>query len=112
MHEKTTESMQNPGECTLHCLTCGAGIGVFFIIQSCYVLLVRGSRTTFYPTIYLDEHNESNSDVHYGYGHNKPMFLSLKRYQKVKELYLQHVIAKEITRKRVTADNVIRQYWY
>ena len=93
-------------------MTCGAGIGVFFIVQSCYVLLMRGSRTSYHATIYLDEHNESNADSLLGYGHNKPMFLSKSRYQKIKELYLNHRIAKEITRKRISADNVIRQYWY
>ncbi len=93
-------------------MSCGAGIGAFFIIQACNVLIMRGSRSSYHSTIYLDEHNESNADTNVGYGHNKPMFLSSKRYQKVKELYLQHVMAKEITRKRVHADNVIRQYWY
>ena len=109
---KTPESKSNPGECTLHALHCGAGVGCFFIIQSCLVLLIRGSRCCYYPTIYLDEHNESNTDVHYTMSHNRPMFLSGKRYQKVKELFLQHSLIKEITRKRATADNIIRQYWY
>jgi hypothetical protein len=102
------ESDSNPGECTLHAMSCGAGIGIFFLVQFCRVLLVRSSRACYYPSIYVDETGEPGE----GRGHNRPTYLSSKRYQTLQDLYLAHNIAKEVTRMRATSESVIRQFWY
>jgi len=96
------------GEVTLHARECGAGIGVFFLAHKCTVLLVRGSRAMFYPSIYVDQHGESGEGLH----SNRPLYLSAKKYQKLQELYLKHQIGSEITRHRSTADRNIRANWY
>ena len=102
------ESNNNPGECTLHTSLCGAGIGVFYHIQLCRVLLIRGTRASYSSSIYLDDTGEVSDTL----GRNRPMYLSMKRYQKLAELYSSHQIGKEVARKRATSDSVIRQYWY
>jgi hypothetical protein len=96
------------GECTLHARSCGTGAGVFFLVQQCQVLLVRGSRSTYYPSLYLDASGEVNEHR----GQNRPLFLSSKRYRKLEDLYTSHQVAKEISRKRSSAESVIRLNWY
>ncbi len=102
------ESSKNPGECTIHAERCGAGVGVFFLLHQCQVLLIRSARAIYYPSIYLDESGETNES---GF-QNKPMYLSQKRYRKLEELYIGHQVGKEVARKRVNSDSVIRQFWH
>jgi hypothetical protein len=92
----------------MHARTCGAGVGVFFLVAKCSVLLIRGSRACYYPSIYLD----SNGEVPDGYGQFRPLFLSAKRMKKLEELYLNHQVAREVVRQRVNSDRTIRQNWY
>lgn len=98
------------GECTLHAQQCGAGSSVFFLVQSCQVLLLRGALASYHPSFYLDSSGEV-SEHHRG-TQSRPMFLSAKRYRKVEELYLGHQVSREVARKRSTADSVVRQNWY
>ena len=98
----------NPGECTLHARICGGGTGIFFIIQHFSVVLLHDSRACFYPSIYLDSHGETDTSR----GQNRPMYLSLKRYKKIEELYKNHLIPYEVARIRSNKDRVIRQFWY
>merc|ERR1711918_155236 len=103
-----------PGECPLHCMgregysSCGVGIGVFFLVQQCIVLIMRGSRAAYYSSFYQDATGETPSMG----GQNKPLFLSQKRLEKLEELYASHKIAKEVVSRRMTAERVIKQYWY
>lgn len=96
------------GECTLHSRSCGAGLGVFFLVQQCQVLLVRGSRGCYAPSLYLDSSGEVNEQR----GQNRPLFLSAKRYKKLEELYVNHQVTKDIVRKRASAETVIRMNWF
>eukprot|EP01038_Epipyxis_sp_PR26KG_P010895 gene10895-14625_t len=105
---KGPESFENAGECTLHSRRCGDGIGIFFLLQQCTVLLMRGSRSCYFPSIYLDALGE----VPENRGQNKPLYLSNKRYRKLEELYLSHAIAREVSRKRSTEERIIRMNWY
>lgn len=100
--------MRNPGECSLHSEQCGAGVGLFFLLHQCQILLIRSNRAIYYPSIYLDATGESCE----GSFQNKPMFLSTKRYRKLEEVYVAHHIAKEVARKRASSETVIRQFWH
>ena len=104
----TDMTPQSIGECTLHARSCGAGIGVFFLVHKCKVLLMRGPMSCTYPSVYLDQNGEAPEFT----GQMRPMFLSAKRLRKIEELYLTHQIAKEVTRQRVSSDRFIRQNWY
>ncbi len=107
MHEGGP-SENNPGECTLHTRNCGHGVGAYFLIQSYCVILMHDSRASFYPSLYLDVNGETDNSK----GQNRPMFLSMKRKQKVEEIYKNHMIPYEVARNRATKDKVIRQWWY
>ena len=102
------DATPNIGECTLHARTCGAGVGVFFLVQKCSVLLMRGPRTCLYPSIYLDQ----NGDEPDSQGQMSPMFLSQKNVRRLEEMYLGHHIAREVTRRRASQERVTRLNWY
>ena len=103
------ESESNPGECSLHARSCGAGVSCFFLVQQCYVLLLRDSRACYYPSLY---HDASGGEVKQNKTQNKPLFLSKKRYAGLEELYLSHQVPREVVRKRASAERVVRQFWY
>jgi hypothetical protein len=44
------------GESAQHAASCGAGVGVFLLVKSTKILLVRGRRICLYPSVYLDAH--------------------------------------------------------
>jgi hypothetical protein len=106
---KTSSSSFNPGECTLHTRICGLGVGLFFLVERCSVLLLHESKACYYPSLYLDSNGESGAAYR---GQNRPMFLSRKRVRKLTELYLSGGIPIEIARKRASADQIIRQNWF
>ncbi|CAK9251643.1 unnamed protein product [Sphagnum jensenii] len=97
----------NPGECTLHARECSGGTGVFFLVQHLFVLFVHRSYASYYPSIYLDSNEETDRS-----NQNRPMFLSVKRYKKVEEIYANHSIPLEVTRNRTTKQSFIRLAWY
>jgi hypothetical protein len=99
----------NAGECTLHARVCGADTGVFYLVQKYSVLLVRGGRAIFYPSIYLDANGEAGTDMR---GQNRPLFLSTSRLKHLAELYLSGGIPAEVTRQRASIDRVVRMHWF
>lgn len=107
-HHPSRLDRNSAGECTLHARSCGAGIGVFFLVQHCQVILIRGSRGVYSPSLYLD----SSGEVSENRGQNKPLFLSTKRYKKLEEMYVNHQVGKEVVRKRASAESVIRLNWF
>lgn len=96
------------GECSIHARHCGSGTGVFFLVQHLSVLLVYRSYSAYYPSLYLD----INGEIDKMKNHSRPMFLSVKRYKKVEELYVKHQVPYEIARQRTTKGSYIRQDWY
>ena len=73
---ENAESDKNSGECTLHSRQCGAGVGMFFLVQQYCVLLIRDSRASYHPSLYQD----ASGEVKQPKGQHRPMFLSEKRY--------------------------------
>lgn len=98
----------NPGECTMHASTCGAGVGVFFLVQHCSVILMRYGKAAYHPSFYVDSAGEITTQR----GQNRPLFLSERLFRKVEDLYLQHAVCHEVARRRAGADSVIRNGWY
>ena len=98
----------HPGECTLHTRSCGSSVGIFLLVLQNMVLLQRGFRTVKYGALYLDKNGESGE----GRGQNRPLVLSIPRFQKLEEMYLRHQVATEVTRKLGYQDRSIRAYYY
>jgi E3 ubiquitin-protein ligase UBR1 len=97
-----------PGDCTIHAENCGGGVGVFFLVQKCCPLLIKGSRACYLPPIYLDHNGETCDTL----SQSKPMHLSRRRVRRLEEMFVRHQLARELFRVRASSEKVIRQNWY
>lgn len=62
------------GLCTTHNLDCSSGVGIYFLLQDCTILLLDGMRGTYYPAPYVDAHGEKHRSFR-----GKPLFIDAKR---------------------------------
>ena len=77
---------QSSYECVHHSIQCGAGTGMFLLVNSSTVVVIRGPRATLWGSIYLDDHGEEDRELKRG----KPLFLSPERYKLLKQQWLSH----------------------
>ncbi|CAI5746124.1 unnamed protein product [Peronospora destructor] len=96
------------GACTHHAMTCGAGVGLFFLMRSSSVLLVFGPRSSYFGSPYLDMFGEEDINVRRG----RPLYLNAKRMKALQALYANHQLANEVARNRRTSDQYIRNNYY
>lgn len=96
------------GACTHHAMTCGSGVGLFFLMRSSSVLLIFGPRSSYFGSPYLDMFGEEDINVRRG----RPLFLSAKRMKALQTLYATHQLANEVARNRRTSDQYIRTNYY
>ena len=95
------------GECTNHARICGLGTGMFFLLQKHCVLLVRGERSCFSSSIYIDSHGEPGVD-----GGCRPLFLAEGRFKRLQEMWVRGDISKEVARCRDSQQQIIRLSFY
>ena len=101
-------SQRPPGACTLHARKNGSGIGIFFLVQKCTVLLMHNNKSAYSASLYVDEHGEEDPSLRRG----RPLFLNDKRYRALEKLWRQQGIPREVAQIRSTSDRVIRDNWY
>ncbi|KAL3924864.1 MAG: hypothetical protein SGILL_000787 [Bacillariaceae sp.] len=97
-----------PGACTLHARKNGSGIGIFFLVQKCTVLLMHNNKSAYSASIFVDEHGEEDPGLRRG----RPLFLNDARYRALEKLWRQQGIPREVAQIRSTSDRVIRDNWY
>ncbi|KAL7520416.1 hypothetical protein ACHAWX_006661 [Stephanocyclus meneghinianus] len=105
---RTKKDYRPPGTCTLHARKVGSGIGIFFLVQKCTVLLMHNNKSAYSPSLYVDEHGEEDVGLRRG----RPLFFSEERYQALETLWRSHGIPREVSQIRSTSDRVIRDNWY
>ena len=103
-----TRAVKPPGACTLHARRVGSGIGIFFLVQKCTVLLIHNNKSSYSSSLYVDEHGEEDPGLRRG----RPLFLKDERYEALETLWRQHGIPREVAQIRSTSDRVIRDNWY
>lgn len=112
-HSMSSSSALGPiagvGECTVHSRLCGAGTGLFLLVQQHCVLALRGSRAVYLPALYVDEHGEP-PDGHRG--QSRPLFLSRSRYRRLRDVVLKHQLGRDVARIRASDDRRIRLNYY
>jgi hypothetical protein len=96
------------GACTIHARKNGSGIGIFFLVQKCTVLLMHNNKSAYSPSLYVDEHGEEDPGLRRG----RPLFLNQARYHALEQLWRQNGIPREVAQIRSTSDRVIRDNWY
>mmetsp|Transcript_26267 Transcript_26267/g.39764 ORF Transcript_26267/g.39764 Transcript_26267/m.39764 type:complete len:3039 (+) Transcript_26267:216-9332(+) len=101
-------SVRPPGTCTLHARQAGSGIGIFFLVQKCTVLLMHNNKSAYSASVYVDQHGEEDPGLRRG----RPLFLNEARYKALETLWRQQGIPREVAQIRSTSDRVIRDNWY
>jgi len=101
-------SQRPPGTCTIHARKNGSGIGIFFLVQKCTVLLMHNNKSAYSASLYVDEHGEEDPSLRRG----RPLFLNDARHRALEQLWRQQGIPREVAQIRSTSDRVIRDNWY
>jgi len=83
------------GECFLHSQTCGHGVGMYMLIKKCMVYINYGTNGSFLNAPYLDIHGEPDES----YARGKPQFLSPRRYEELRKMWLHKTIPSYISRR-------------
>ncbi|KAK6165726.1 hypothetical protein SNE40_022591 [Patella caerulea] len=73
-------------ECVQHSISCGAGTGMFLLVNSSIIVVIRGARATLWGSVYLDEHGEEDRELKRG----KPLYLSKERYNLLEQQWINH----------------------
>ncbi|GAB1601060.1 E3 ubiquitin-protein ligase UBR3-like [Argonauta hians] len=73
-------------ECVQHSINCGAGTGVFLLVNSSIVVVIRGQRAALWGSVYLDKHGEEDEELRRG----KPLYLSEERYRLLEQQWRTH----------------------
>lgn len=100
--------MRPPGACTMHARKTASGVGIFFLVQKCTILLMHNNKSAYSPSIYVDEHGEEDPQLRRG----RPLYLNEARYRALELLWRQQGIPREVAQIRSTSDRVIRDNWY
>ena len=95
------------GQCTKHAKTCGLGVGTFFLLQECSVLLIHGSRACYFASPYVDAHGERH-----GQFRGRPLFIDPSRLAVLRNLAAGHEVPSKVVHSRSTSRQVIINSYY
>lgn len=84
----------NVFECVEHSVLCGAGTGIFLLVNSSIIVVLRGPRATLWGSLYLDQHGEEDRDLKRG----KPLYLSPERLQLLENQWVNHTFEQSCKR--------------
>ncbi|KAL9877993.1 ubr3 ubiquitin ligase isoform 2-T2 [Glossina fuscipes fuscipes] len=76
-------------EAVRHTIICGGGIGIFLVVTSTYIIVIRGRRACLWGSLYLDDFDEEDRDLKRG----KPLYLSQDRFSLLEAQWLSHKFA-------------------
>lgn len=89
------------GECTRHSYTCGAGQGMFFLLQECTGLIMHNSKAAYIHSPYVDSHGETPQY------RGRPLNLDLDRYEHLREIWSGHSIRQQVIAERLSSRQII-----
>nr|CAB3260717.1 uncharacterized protein LOC100175735 [Phallusia mammillata] len=69
-----------------HARRCGAGTGIFLLINTSYVVIIRGHKACMWGTLYLDAHGEEDR----GWSRGKPLYLKRERLLVLERQWIYH----------------------
>ena len=94
------------GECTKHSFKCGAGAGLFFLLQECSGLILHKSKAAYIHSPYVDSHGETPQF------RGRPLNLDLVRYDHLRELWNGHLVRQTVVAERGSSRQVILPDFY
>lgn len=94
------------GECTKHSYKCGAGAGIFFLLQECTGLIMHKSKAAYIHSPYVDSHGETPQY------RGRPLNLDIDRYDHLKDIWYGHGLRQQVVAERGCSRQVIHQDYY
>ena len=88
--------------------TCGAGVGLFFLLHRTNTVLLRGPHAAYSISPYVDDHGEEDVGLRRG----ALLRLHAGRVAALEALYNTHGVAREVARLRARSSRVIRDNYY
>jgi len=89
------------GECTRHSYKCGAGTGMFFLLQECAGLIMHKGKAAYIHSPYVDSHGETPQY------RGRPLNLDLARYDHLREVWSGHWVRQQVLAERASSRQVI-----
>jgi len=74
----------NVCEAVQHSIDCGGGTGIFLVVTSSYIIVIRDKRACLWGSVYLDTFGEEDRELKRG----KPLYLSQSRYWLLEQQWL------------------------
>lgn len=93
-------------ECTRHSYKCGAGAGMFFLLQECSGLIMHKSKAAYIHSPYVDSHGETPQY------RGRPLNLDLDRYEHLREVWFGHSVRQQVVAERGSSRQVILPDFY
>lgn len=93
-------------ECTRHSYKCGAGAGLFFLLQECSGLIMHKSKAAYIHSPYVDSHGETPQY------RGRPLNLDLDRYEHLREVWFSHGVRQKVVAERGSSRQVILPDFY
>jgi hypothetical protein len=94
------------GECTRHSFKCGAGTGMFFLLQECAGLIMHNGKAAYIHSPFVDSHGETPQY------RGRPLNLDLDRYDHLNEVWSGHGIRQQVVAERGGSRQVIVPDFY
>ena len=94
------------GECTRHSYKCGAGAGMFFLLQECAGLIMHNGKAAYIHSPYVDSHGETPQY------RGRPLNLDLDRYGHLHEVWSGHNIRQQVLAERESSRQIIVDGFY
>jgi hypothetical protein len=94
------------GECTRHSYKCGAGAGMFFLLQECAGLIMHGGKAAYIHSPYVDSHGETPQY------RGRPLNLDLGRYDHLREVWSGHAVRQQVLAERGSSRQIIVPDFY
>jgi hypothetical protein len=94
------------GECTRHSYKCGAGSGLFFLLQECAGLIIHNGKAAYIHSPYVDSHGETPQY------RGRPLNLDLDRYDHLHEVWSGHSIRQQVFAERGSSRQIIVPDFY
>jgi len=91
------------GGCTFHAIGAHKGVGIFYLVSNCNLLLVSGNKKAFWMSPYIDRNGEERQLTNRAL----PLRLDPRRVTRIQQLFASHGVPQEVTTLRQVTDRVI-----
>ena len=82
------------GQCTKHAFECGAGAGIYFLLQECVGIIIHGQKSAYIHSPYVDHYGEASQY------RGMPLNLDMNHYRLMKGLWTGHLIREKVIAER------------